>query len=122
MEIFQGTERYPAIPESAFAAMALGEEEDGNGFSDVYTSNGVLKVRYRRSTTQTAVAAQGVWVPDLTDNSWLYSGESSSGTVVTVTENVVSNGAGFEIVESASEVVSGDTDSLFFSLELTPNE
>jgi len=125
MEIYQGTERYPVASSplvDGFAVMALGEPEDGNGLFGVSASNGVLKVRYRRSTTQTAVDAQGVWLPNLMENNWLYSGESYSGAVVTVTENVISNGPAFEIIEAASEVTSGDTGALFFTLELSPNE
>ncbi len=124
-EMYQGTEPYPvAISPLAdgFEAMAGAESEDGNGFSNVCVSNGILKVRYRRSTTQTVVAAQGTWLPDLMDNTWLYSGENSSGTVVTVSETVVSNGPSFEIIEASSEITSGDSDTLFFTLELTPNE
>jgi hypothetical protein len=121
MEIFQGTERYPAGA-APLSMMTMSEPVDENGLSNVSVSNGVLKVYYRRSTTQTAVVGQGVWLPALTDGTWLYSGESSSGTVVVVTENVVSNGVGFVIIESSSEVTSGDADSLFFTLELTPNE
>lgn len=122
MEIFQGTERYPAGATPMVLANSVSSSSDGNGFSEVYTSNGVLKVQYRRSTTQTAVNGQGIWIPELTGSNWLYSGESASGTVITVTENVVSNGAGFEIIESSAEVTGGDTDALFFTLELTPNE
>jgi len=123
-EMYQGTDRYGSGGGSfaPMIAMAAAAGEDGNGFIDVYTSNGVLMVQYRRDTTQTVVNAQSVWVPELTASNWLYSGESYSGTVVTVTENVVSNGVGFEIIEAASEVTTGDSDTLFFTLELTPNE
>jgi hypothetical protein len=127
IEIFQGTDRYGSAPAAlAFAPLAMSSASIGDGlplFDPIWVdSNGVLRVQYRHSTTQTAVNAQSVWSPDLTASNWLYSGESYSGAVVTVTENVVSNGAGFEIIEAASEVTSGDTDALFYTLELTPNE
>jgi len=124
MEIFQGTDRYPESPVAmmAMASMSSGSAADENGLSNVCVSNGVLKVQYRRSTTQTAVSAQGTWVPSLMGSDWLYSGESSSGTVVTVTDTVVSNGLDFEVIESSCEVTSGSTNSLFFKLELSPNE
>jgi len=50
------------------------------------------------------------------------SGESASGTVVTVSETVSSNGPSFEISEAVSEISSGDSETLFFTLELSPNE
>ena len=84
-------------------------------------SNGVLKVQYRCCATQASVRAESVWSGSLT-NSWLYSGESSDGTVVSISESVVSNGLSFEIIEVSSEVTSGDADALFFTLELSPNE
>jgi len=121
--MYQGTDRYAGGGAALLAmdSMALGGDE--NGFMDVYaTSNGVLKVYYRRSTTQTVVNAQSVWTPDLAGDGWKYSGESYSGAVVTITEIVVSNGPNFEIIEASSEITTGDSGTLFFTLELNPNE
>jgi parallel beta-helix repeat protein len=126
IEIFQGTDRYGSAPAAAaFAPMAM-SESIGDGlplFDPIWVdSNGVFRVQYRHSTTQTAVNAQSVWLPDLMGSNWLYSGESSGGTAVTISETVVSNGPSYEIIEAASEVVSGETDALFYTLEFTPNE
>lgn len=123
-EMYFGWPRYPSFPFQTLATDSVANESsEGDDFFNVHTSsNGVFKVQYRRSTTQTALIANPIWTSSLSSNGWKYSGESSSGTVVTVTDNVVSNGVDFEIVESSAEVTSGDTDSLFFTLELLPNE
>lgn len=123
-EIYFGWPRYFNFPFQALGAVNATEEPDeGQDFFNVHTSsNGVLKVQYRRSTTQTALIANPVWTSNLTSNDWKYSGENDLGAVVAVSETVVSNGVGFEIVEASAEVISGNSDSLFFSLELLPNE
>jgi len=108
LEIFQGTDRNGS--------------GESFGFQQVAATSGVDEVnaQYRRSTTQTAVQVVSLWSCDLVN--WYSSGESAGGITVTTTETVVESGAGYEVIEASTEVTSGESDCLFYRLELVPVE
>ncbi|MGJ8638369.1 MAG: hypothetical protein ACSHYA_03160 [Opitutaceae bacterium] len=107
-EIFQGTDRNGS--------------SESYGFQEVGVTSGEqeLTTQFRRSTTQSAVAAVSQWSCDLVN--WYDSGESADGITVSTTETVVSSGSGYEIVEAKTEVTSGSSDCIFYRLELVPVE
>ncbi|MGJ8638368.1 MAG: choice-of-anchor D domain-containing protein [Opitutaceae bacterium] len=107
-EIFQGTDRNGS--------------SESYGFQEVGVTSGEqeLTTQFRRSTTQSAVAAVSQWSCDLVN--WYDSGESADGITVSTTETVVSSGSGYEIIEAKTEVTSGSSDCIFYRLELLPIE
>jgi hypothetical protein len=79
-----------------------------------------LKVRYRRSTTQTAVRGTFQWSINLVN--WYAPGldNNINGVSVDVSESVVSSGVGYEIIEVTATITAGTSNWLFFRLALFP--
>ncbi|NQY31954.1 MAG: hypothetical protein HRT56_02125, partial [Coraliomargarita sp.] len=108
LEIFQGTDKtskasaYGLIPQSA-------DSEDK-----------FLKIRYRRSVTNTGVIATYSWSPNLID--WYKGGMDINGVEVDVREEVIETSIDYEIVEATAQITLGDIDHFFIRLDLTPSE
>lgn len=110
LEIFQGTNR-----SSSSSAYGL---QNTSAVVDAVTKQ--LKTRYRRSTTQTAVARTLQWSDDLALG--FTSNTTRGDTTVSFSESVVVSGPGYEIVEVTTTIVAGTPTKLFFSLGLQPVE
>lgn len=106
IEIFQGSDRN--------AASSLFLLTENQFISDQFCTS------YWRSSTQSAVAAQGQWSDDLID--WHNSGESSNGITVNISESSVPDGAEQEKVTAKVEPVVGSPTRLFFRLVVEPSE
>ena len=110
LEIFQGTNR-----SSAPSAYGL---QNTSAMVDATTRQ--LKTRYRRSTSQTAVARTLQWSDDLALG--FTSNTTRGDTTVSLSESVVDSGPGYEIVEVTTTVIAGTPTKLFFNLGLQPVE
>jgi|GEM_PF-5324594 len=110
LEIFQGTSR-------SSAASVYGLQ---NTSATVDATTKQLKTRYRRSTSQTAVARMLQWSDDLALG--FTSNTTRGDTTISFSESVVDSGPGYEIVEVTTKVVVGTPTKLFFNLGLQPVE
>lgn len=107
LEIAQGTDRF--LPNAKHGLTHVFAEDSAN----------TLKCRHRRSTEQTAVTVIGQWSRDLMN--WHHSGESDGNITVTLSNEVVETGTGFEIVETTA-TSTGSGGRLFYRINPVPNE
>mgnify|MGYP002622193944 CR=1 FL=1 len=106
LEIFQGTDR--------------NNSGDFFGLRNTAVVAGDLSATFRRSTSQTAVAAAGQWSRNLAD--WHLSGQSDGEVTVNLTESTSGGGAGYELIDLEADVVTGTIPNLYLRLELLPDE
>jgi len=108
LEIFQGTLGTPGAPAFSY------------GDSLLDRSTGSLKVGFRRASGALAVKAEGKWSPDTVN--WYSSGETAPGGTRVSFNEVINDMGSYEIVNVLVVVEDGAPPTLFYRLELVPNE
>jgi hypothetical protein len=108
LEIFQGTD-------CDSTSQRFGPQNTNATVNDATQE---LITRYRRSTTQTSVSPTYLWSNDL--SAGMSNAATFNGISVTITEEVVESGPGYEIVEVTLSVTAGSPTLLFLTLDLQP--
>lgn len=104
MEIFHGTD--PQNSASVYRMQPVSVDREG-----------VLKFRYRKSSSDTSISVRYTWSTTLSD--WHSPGASENGTWVEIWADVVQSGDGYQILEVSARPRGAATKNLFVRMELT---